>query len=485
MDAARIAILLPNNMAARNILESPVLSALAGESDLEVVFITSTASDAKCLPADSKAKMSWADIGNPNGSPRPGLFHGPSIVVFKRLLHRVLMRLVRPWCGFGNLVFRFNEIHQFAGHKLKKRMPKERQEREAQAGNFVVQALGRPLPRSRALFRLLFKIYHSSWYSEPPVEAFFDRFEPHLLVVYHLQFEADRPYGVAARRRGIPILGVIGSWDQPTTKGPLLPGANCYLVQNQRMRKELGRYHGVPREKVEVTGWMQMDPYADGGLIIERKEFLASLGLGPDHRYILFGGNGERLGHHEPSIAGHIKQQLIENRYGPDTTLLIRAHPIDNEWQRRFGALHEPPQVIVMAPERGRLDFLANLLHHAGAVLASSGSILLDAIAMDTPAVGIAFDGDLQVDYDLSIARFYEMDHYAPVVEGGGATLARDFNELDELLAQSLDHPELGKEGRWRVRAEQLEPLDGKAAQRTVELIKREAMQSRGQGSYQ
>jgi hypothetical protein len=482
MDATRIAILLPNTMAVRNILESPVLPALDGERDWEVVFITPTASDAKCLPDKAEAKLAWADLGNPNGSSRPGLFHGPSITVFKRLAHRVLMRLVRPWCDFGNLVYRFNEIHQFAGHKLKKRMPKERQEREAQAGNFVGQSLGRPFSRSKTLFKLLYRIYHSTWYSEPHVEAFFDRFKPHLLVVYHLQFEADRPYGVAARRRGVPILGVVGSWDQPTTKGPLLPGVKCYLVQNQRMRKELVRYHGVPREKVEVIGWMQMDPYADDSLIKERKEFLASLGMGPDSRYILFGGNGERLGRHEPSIATHLKEQLIAGRYGPDTTLIIRAHPIDSEWQRRFGGLHEPPRVKVMAPERGRLDFLANLLHHAGAVLASSGSILLDAIALDSPAVGIAFDGDLQVDYDLSIARFYEMDHYAPVVAGGGVSLAHDFNELDKLLTQSLDHPELGREGRKRVRVELLEPLDGKAAQRTVELIKREAMRSRGQG---
>jgi hypothetical protein len=126
----------------------------------------------------------------------------------------------------------------------------------------------------------------------------------------------------------------------------------------------------------------------------------------------------------------------------------------------------------------GRLDHLANLLYHADVLLASQGSISLDAAALDTCVINIAFDGDLEVDHFASIRRWYEMDHYAPVVRSGGTRMVSSYEELDRAIIDYLRNPDKDRLGRDRLRQEQLEPFDGQASERLVKLIVKEAQQS-------
>ncbi len=463
---ARLALVLPGSMVARVALETPILPLLARRDDLEVCLLTPYAADAATIAAQNAPHLSWAELGRP--VPGVGLGYGGPGQAIPRLLQRVVARLTRPWVGFGQLVWRFNHLQGFAGHRHKMKLPPEARAREAQAGNFVEPSLGQPWPDSPAMFQLIKRLHFAPWYSEPSVEAFLDRFAPDLMVLHHVQMQAIRPYVCAARRRGIPMLGIVASWDQPTTKGPLPPGMGGFLVQSQRMREELAMYHGIDPAQVEVTGWPQMDVYFQPGVLLPRQEFLSELGLDPQRRFILLGANTARLGAHEPSIAAHLAEALAQGRFGGDVTLIIRPHPKDQAWQTRLGHLHAPPRVMVLPAEMGRLNFLANLLKHASLVVASSGSIALDALALDTPVVNLAFDGDLTVDYHRSVARWLELDHYRPVVQSGGVRLANSFSELEQAVAAYLDDPSLDSQGRAKCRAQQLDPLDGQASARMV-----------------
>ncbi len=470
---ARVAMVLPNSMVIRNTLETTVLAQLAGRGDLEIAVLTPYPANAEAVAKLGSPLVSWADLGRP--TPDPGLAYGGPVAAAARLAQRLTARLLRPWVGFPQLVYRFNRLRGFAGHRQKEALPPEDRAREAQAGNFADPALGRPLPDSRALFNLLYRLHYARWYGEPMVEAFCDRFRPDLIVLHHLQNEMVRPWANAARRRGIPVLGVVGSWDQPTTKGPLVAGVDRFLVQSRRMREELALYHGVPEERVEVTGWPQMDVYRQSGVIAHRAELTAELGLPVDRRFILLGANSARLGAHEPSIAAFLAERLAAGDFGADCSLVIRPHPKDGAWGQRFGHLHAPPLVVVLPADLGRLHFLASLLSHAALLVASSGSICLDAMALDTCAVNLAFDGDLSVPHARKASRWLELDHYAPVVASGGLRLAEGFPELAQAVRAYLDDPSLDAEGRVRCRAEQLEPLDGQSSRRVAQAIARMA----------
>lgn len=476
----RVALVLANSFAVRNTLHSPVLAELAARHDLEVAILTPYADDAQVIAATGAGHLSWRALHQPVEG--VGLTYGGPWATARRLTQRLCMRPLLGVAGFGNLVYRFNEIHQFTGHVQKKALPPRRRAREAQAGNFVEPSLGRPWPRSQAMFSLLYRLYYATWYNEPAVEAFFDRYRPHLLALHHLQFASIRPYNTAARRRGIPILGIVASWDQPTTKGPLCPGVEQYLVQSPRMAEELAAHHGVDPGRVLVTGWPQMDGYQRPGMLLPRAQFLASLGLPSSARYLLLGANSARLGAHEPGIAAHLARFLAQEPLARDVSLLIRPHPNDGQWRERFGHLHAPPGVVVMAPEWGRLDFLANLLRHAQALISTGGSISLDALALDTRVINLGFDGDLSVAPADSVRRWFETEHYDAVVRSGGVRLVGGYGQLEQAVVAYLQDPGLDAPGRQRCRREQLEPLDGLASRRLVEALAGMARRAAGGG---
>ena len=154
--------------------------------------------------------------------------------------------------------------------------------------------------------------------------------------------------------------------------------------------------------------------------------------------------------------------------------------------KRDFQHLHDPPRVIVskansfghLSDEEGSnpaddIRFLANLLKHANVVIHSGGSLVLDAVTFNTPVIYIGFDGDLQLpEVDRWIVR-YELEHIRPVIDSEGIWLVGNYDELDRAINGYLANPGLHDQGRKRIRGDHLEPLDGRASERLVDIIVR------------
>ena len=232
------------------------------------------------------------------------------------------------------------------------------------------------------------------------------------------------------------------------------------------MKKELVTFHDIAAERIDVVGWPQMDVYKQEQSFEGRSEFLNSIGIDPTHRFLVFAANSERLGAHEPGIASFLLEKINQGVYGSDISLLVRTHPNDGRWKQRFGSLAEKPNVVVMSAGMGNINLLANTLRHADVVIATQGSVSLDAAAFDRCIINIAFDGHLKKSHEDSVARWYEMDHYQPVVETGGVSLVRSFDELDDAVNAYLQDPSKDTAGRATLRTVELEPFDGKSSWR-------------------
>ena len=174
---SRVAMVLPNAMAVRNVMETPVLDLLAMQEDLVVALLTPNPADRERISKLDSGHLYWADVRRPVLQVS-GVNSTHQISKVRRLSHRLFMRLLRGRAGFANLVFRFNHLHQFAGHQQKLNLSPERRRREAMAGNFVDKELGEPFPDSWFLFRILYRLYYSTWDSNSLVEAFFDQYKP-------------------------------------------------------------------------------------------------------------------------------------------------------------------------------------------------------------------------------------------------------------------------------------------------------------------
>ncbi|HEU0302948.1 MAG TPA: CDP-glycerol glycerophosphotransferase family protein [Gaiellaceae bacterium] len=290
------------------------------------------------------------------------------------------------------------------------------------------------------------------------------------LVVTNLQAHVSMPYLVAARRLRVPVVGYVASWDHTVGKGVVSPHLDLYVVQNELMRSDLERYHGIDPARVTVTGWPQADVYHRRRPREAYAGLLRRLGLDPERPLVLFAGNTPDNAPYEGRLVERLLAWWQERDAGRRFSLLFRPHPRDSRVAERFGAAYDVPGAAVQAPSYTDLEELATLLQHADVVVANAGTILLDALVNDRPAVCVLFDegappGERWADRNLV------GDHYKQLAESAAFIRAHDFEELVAGIDCALERPEELAAERARIAREVLGEVDGKAGERVVQAI--------------
>ena len=133
----------------------------------------------------------------------------------------------------------------------------------------------------------------------------------------------------AARRLGIPVGAGIASWDHLTTKGVVKAMPDRLYVWNETQRDEACELHRVPRARVVVTGAQLFDGWFDRAPARSRGELLASLGLDPSARVVLYVGSSPNIAPGDVEVA-FVRRWLEALRAEPSLAglvVLIRPHP--------------------------------------------------------------------------------------------------------------------------------------------------------------
>ena len=289
------------------------------------------------------------------------------------------------------------------------------------------------------------------------------------LVVTNLQARVSAPVMLAARRLGLPVVGNVASWDHQVGKGVLSPGLDRYLVQNEIMRADLERYHGIDPERVAVTGWPQSDVYHRPRSFGEYAELLGPLGLDPARPVVLYAGNTPTNQPYEERYVSEIVDWWERRGGSGRFQLLFRPHPRDNAVKERFAAALGRPGIAVQDASYTDLDDLATLLQHVACVVANGGTILLDGVVNDRPSVCITFDagppGERWADLHLGGV------HYRELIDSDALYRADDFDDLFAAIEQALAEPGEFAAERKRVSDEVMGEVDGRAVERIVAAI--------------
>lgn len=327
-----------------------------------------------------------------------------------------------------------------------------------------------PLPRWRVLERPMARWYFSPRRYVPSVLR--DRMQAECsgLVVTNLQARVSMPLMLAARRLGLPVIGYVASWDHQVGKGVLSPGLDRYVVQNEIMRDDLERFHGIRPERVAVTGWPQTDvyfrrrPFADYAALLER------LGLDPAKPVVLYAGNTPTNQPYEANYVQRIVDWWAQSDAGGRCQLLFRPHPRDGTVKERFAAALDRPGAAVQEASYTDLGDLATLLQHVACLVANGGTILLDGVVNDRPSICITFDagappGERWADLNLG------GEHYRELIDSDALYRADDFDGLFSSIERALADPGEFAAERRRVSAEVVGEVDGRAVERVVDAI--------------
>jgi hypothetical protein len=292
------------------------------------------------------------------------------------------------------------------------------------------------------------------------------------LVVANVQSHRAVAFLNAARRLDLPTVGYVASWDHTVGKGIVSPHVTTYVVQNPVMRDDLVRYHRIPEERIVVTGWPQSDVFHRHRPRGDYEAIVRGLGLEPSRPVVLVAGNTPTNAPYEGRFVERLVDwsQSLEPSERPQ--LLFRPHPRDAEWRERFSLALDAADAAVQEPSYTDLEVLAALLQHADCVVCNAGTILLDAIVNDRPAVCVLYDegapeGERHAELNVT-GR-----HYEELVRSGAFLRASDFGEVTAGIRRSLDRPGELAGDRDRIGREVVGEIDGHAADRVVDAIVR------------
>lgn len=326
--------------------------------------------------------------------------------------------------------------------------------------------------------------------SDQGVNDLLDKHRPEVLIAPDAVFAVDRIFLRAAGRKGVLTLGMVRSWDNLTSKGTMQVLPHKLLLQTDRMKRIALKYVGMKPEDIIVTGSPLYDEFFRPRKF-SRAEFFKSIGVDPAKRLILFAPFYDRHTGSAVIMINALTRAIAEGRLPPDLHLLVRYRPATPEIPE--GAVRPSPHLTISKPcelyfpisgklmlaredwefSEDDLELLINSLYYSEMMINTFSTLTIDAAALDKPSIGIRFDADPNTPLLSSVKFVPDMhDHYRELEETGGVRLVYSIDEMVGALNDYLKNPALDREGRRRMREEQIQFYDGKCGERAAEYIK-------------
>ena len=197
-------------------------------------------------------------------------------------------------------------------------------------------------------------------------------------------------YVRAARSLGLRSALCVWSWDHLSSKALIRVVPDAVIVWNDVQREEAARFHGIPPERVIVTGAQCFDQWFDRTPGRDRNAFCRALGLDPAKPFILYVCSALFKG--SPSEAALVREWVAAIRRSPDSRLrdagiLVRPHPQRLEEWRDTTAIDAANVVMYGSnpiDERSRTDYFDSMFYSA-AVVGLNTSALVEAAIVDRP----------------------------------------------------------------------------------------------------
>jgi len=242
----------------------------------------------------------------------------------------------------------------------------------------------------------------------------------------------------AARRLGIRTVLPVGSWDHLSSKALLRTYPDRLTVWNESQRREAVDLHGVPAERVVVTGAQCYDQWFDRAPSEPYATFCEKVGLRPDKPFILYVVSSLFKGTvSEPDfVLDWI--QAVRRSSDPrlkDIGILVRPHPARlDEWRGidltgyrnvAFWGAHP-------VDARAKADYFDSL-YYSAAVVGINTSAFIEAAVVGKPVLTVMLP-DISAANQEGTLHF----HYLLNVNGGLLRVSRSLDEHVPQLAAAL-----------------------------------------------
>jgi len=285
----------------------------------------------------------------------------------------------------------------------------------------------------------------------------------------------------AAQWLGVKTCTFIFSWDNLTSQGRIFPRYDYYLVWNEELKRQLiDIYPEVRPDHVFVTGTPQFDFHFDSAAYWSREQFCARIGADPARPIVLYSTGMPNHMPGEPLIVEQIADYLADmSDLGPPQ-LLVRVYPKDRtgrfeELEARRSDILFPAARWVdawLTPTEDDNRMLTNTLRHVDAGINVASTISLELCMFDKPALNVGYNPPGMDSIRVPYARYYQYDHYRPVVECGSVEVAWTPEEMRLMLRAALTDPKRRSAERHALIERMFgETLDGRSHERVARVL--------------
>lgn len=310
----------------------------------------------------------------------------------------------------------------------------------------VVRLAESPLGRQRWARRLLVRVIDVLERSTRTAAGYYDYLErtrPDVVILTPLVVlkTAQLDLARAAVERGVRNVFAVASWDHLSSKGELNFAPQRVVVWNDVQKREAVELHGLPPERVVITGSQVFDEWFTRRPSTTREAFCARVGLRPDRPIVLYVCSALLEG--TPPEAPLVLEWARQLRQSPypvlrECGLLVRPHfKRGDEWRTvDFAGLENvvcwPPAGAVPVDAASKTDYFDSL-YHAAATVGLNTSALIEAAILGRPV------------HTVLLPEYAESQegtvHFHYLLDGPDALLhaARSLGEHASLLAASLD----------------------------------------------
>ncbi|PIR20621.1 MAG: hypothetical protein COV45_05325 [Deltaproteobacteria bacterium CG11_big_fil_rev_8_21_14_0_20_47_16] len=462
----KLLLSLPYGMSARNFLGSSVFSML--RRHFQVVLATPLHKDPAFCAEFNRQGVEVVDI------PKPPI---------------VPMRLYRHMLDIMEGVH-FSRKTQIKTLQILENCLK----RERPGIYYRRKIIGSILLAVPGLFKFLRGI-QNKFIGMPYYEKLLDEVRPDVIFQTHPLCIDEFPMALHAKKAGIPVVAMLHSWDNITTKsgirvvtsdrpGRMLPIMfDHFLVWNEVQKAELMRYYGYSEAQITVTGMPQFDFYKTYQYS-SREIFCKKWGLDPKKKLIVFTAGSPKMLPKQNEVIDILIDSVMTDKFGHSAQLLIRTHPmtkmeyLKDKLKESFVQIQYPKAAYVTDritsgwnnSHDDQSEF-AETIHHADVVINVASTVCLDCAALDKPSICVAFDGHSNMPYHQSIVKNYDFDHFLPIINSGGVRIARSAAELREMVNNYIVDPSLDSEGRAKLREVECYRVDGNSAERVADAL--------------
>lgn len=403
-------------------------------------------------------------------------------VTFRELKHVPLTRAKVLMKGLhGALIYNIT-VHTHTHHGLSFKSQKERTvwKRIKTALEYVFFGLFLSrIPPVRDFARWIDKKYFTEdWYHD-----LFQEFKPAAVFVTNVCLDDDVQLVRAAKRHGVPTLGMTKSWDNFSQNG-IREKTDVLAVWSAYMQDEAVRFQNYKKKDIRIVGVPQFDLYADIKRTRTREDFLRTYGLDPKRKVILFGQEAPIVSPDDPYVVTVIRDWIIENRL--PYQILIRPHFGHKGAVEAFDGLADG-KVVFLDDQNKKSNFrggawdhstehherLALSMGYSDAVVTSTSTLALDAIASGTETFCYAFDKKKNLPPSESMTRFYSTAWFTDLRKHGlERHILKSEKALLEALGTALSAEVSPYEGDYRsIRDRFCYKVDGQSGERLFEVL--------------